>query len=54
MVALHLEEHLQTQNYNIYKEATGAIYSAKVQADILSKEVSEETGLMYCELKRTA
>lgn len=54
MVALHLEEYLQTQNYNIYKEATWAIYRAKVQADILSKGVSEETGLMYYELKRTA
>lgn len=54
MVAHYLEEYLQTQDYDIYKEATWAIYRAKMQGDILTQRTNEESELMYHELKRTA
>jgi hypothetical protein len=54
MVAIYLEEYLDTLNFDIIdQEVHWAIYRAKVQADLLKEGLTEDSGLMYYELSRT-
>lgn len=55
LVAHYLEEYLETEDFDIiWPEIGWSIHRATVQADILTQGLSEESGLMYYELKRTA
>jgi len=54
LIVYHFEEYLQTLDNDTYKEARWAIHKLTIAGDALIQGVSEESGAMYYELKRTA
>ena len=53
-IAHYLREYLETFDSDIYQEAEWALYRAKLQAEICTQGLSEDSGLIYYELSRTA
>jgi len=54
LIVYHFEEYLQTLDNDTHKEAGWAIYRLTIAGEALIQGVSEESGAMYYELKRTA
>lgn len=53
-VAYDLEEYLETQSYDIYQRVTMTMDRARVQGNILTQGLTEESAQMYYELKEAA
>ena len=54
IIGYYFEEYLQTLDNDIYNKAGWAIHRLTIAGDALIQGVSEESGAMYYELKRTA
>ena len=54
LIVYHFEEYLQTLDNDTHKEAGWAIHRLTIAGEALIQGVSEESGAMYHELKRTA